>query len=119
MTKSLLTLNSPNLNNHTYTTEVIEKALKDSENFRYLERVMNFNGVVDLENVIGKITNIRVEKNLLIGDVELSKNLCSDDIAELIKNDDLTIRPYGIGELDKGQVYDYQLVGFAITNDPA
>jgi hypothetical protein len=39
---------------------------------------------------------------------------------DLIERNQFHIRPFGVGIIDEHrQVQDYELIGFAITNDPA
>ena len=117
MKMTLLTLNKPNLNNRIYPKAVIEKAiLKYKDNDRCIvESEPNITCSANLGNAIGKVTNMKIENDLLVGDVSF--------LFSGFEN--FSVRPNGYGTLqllENGvQIIgdDYHLTSFSITNDPA
>lgn len=120
MTKKLLQLNHLNKNNRMYTHNVVQEALIEYQGLlAYIEREMSSRSQVNLENVIGVVSNMRIDEGCLVGDVEIF-SLCSEKMEMMVKNDQLSIRPFGMGMIDEHRaVQDYKLVGFAVTDDPS
>jgi hypothetical protein len=120
MTKKLLQLNVLNGNGRMYTSNVVQEALgeyKDSP--AYIESEMNGTGSVNVEHIIGTVSHMRQEEGYLVGDVVLISR-CPEEIKTMVENDELSIRPFGMGTIDEHRaVQDYKLVGFAVTDDPS
>jgi len=104
-----------------YTHNVVQEALIEYQGLpAFIEREMSFRSEVNLENVIGVVSNMRIDEGFLVGDVEVFNSLCSEKMETMVKNDQLSIRPFGMGMIDEHRaVQDYKLVGFAVTDDPS
>ena len=75
MSVTLLTLNKPNLNGRTYTTEVVQKAIEEcqwkvDQRRILLERESDSSCDVNIENACGIITKLEIDGDFLIGKVE-------------------------------------------------
>lgn len=120
MTKRLLQLNVLNGNNRMYTSHAIQASLAKYKNVpAYIESEMNFTGSVNIEHVVGTVSNIREEHGYLVGEVKVLGR-CPEEIKTMLENDKLSIRPFGIGTIDEHRcIQEYTLVGFAVTDDPS
>lgn len=118
MKMTLLTLNEPNLNGRTYTSEVVQAPIDkfqggDVPVLKRFDGSKQFLGTDDIDQIIGCAKNLHIEGNALIGEIELS----SEQIKEF---ESYSCRPAFIGKIStKGLVTDAELLGFAFTTDPA
>ena len=76
----------------------------------------------ELQNAIGRISNIRINENGLYADVHLDSTRAADIIA-LLERGVAKVVPFGYGELvqsnDAYSVVNYELKGAFVTDDPA
>jgi len=117
MNMTLLTLNKPNLNGRTYTTEVVQKAIDDcqwrvDQRRMLLERGYDLSFDVNVENACGIITKLEIDGDFLEGDVEY--------FSDFEKFVGIPIRPKAMGTIDEhGIIHDLQFISFYHTDDPA
>lgn len=117
----LLTLNNPNKNNHIYSDDVIldainECAAKKQELLLYEDLKHD-----PTEEHIGKVIDLSIEENMLVGKVVISDEYktkaCVEDL-DFVGN--YHVRPTGMGLIDDdGRVTDFSFKHFVITDDPA
>jgi len=117
MTTTLLTLGKPNLNGRTYMPDVIQEAINKYPKDKPILVLDSFDdnafrfGTANIEKTVGEVKNIRIEGDLLLGDVR---------VFEGKEIHHLSCRPSFIGKVSKdGVVTEAELLAFAFTNDPA
>lgn len=125
----------PNKNNHVYPRATLEKIATDyTKNFVSERRAFicknspnsNDGGCMNLKDIVGLITEIKVEDNNLVAEVEPIPNI-PDSLTMLNLLKEGLIFPVlsGIGTLKdmpdgtKQITNDYELVSVFLTNDPA
>lgn len=121
---TLLTLDKPNLNGHIYPKEVIRKVIENVDERHCLVAAEATNTPnINLERVCGKISNLAIEEDCLVGDVQLLNGLpaCDPNFEALLNNYSISVRPSGLATMsDDGTVgSDYKLNYFFITDNPA
>lgn len=122
MKTEILTLDVPNKNRRTYTTEAVTEALKNipghimgqinypTENF----------GSVDIAEISHKINNLRIEDGKLIGDVTILKTPNGKLLEKLVEFPDSGFRPRSFANIDEnGVVSNLQIISIDFVNDPA
>jgi hypothetical protein len=125
-----LTLNKPNLNGRIYPSSVIEKMITDvtqrlTESGIPLERKMSGGVDVSLHDICGAIRNMEIVENDLMCEVDLFEGHKNKSfrygLNEGLKSGLYHIRLRGLGsfEDDGVTIKDFELISFAITNDPA
>lgn len=71
-------------------------------------------GQYNLSDIIGGASNIRIEDNTVVADVEPLKG------NEKYFIDEISVVSSGIGEIsDEGVIKNYHITAFMLTNDPA
>ena len=124
MKVTILTLDTPNLNGRTYPREVVEKAfLTLDERKCYIASKCGASPHINVEHICGKMNDLRIEENCLVGDVQLIGTLpaCDPMFETLLSNGELAVRPSGMCTLSSDGVIgtDYTVNHFFLTNDPA
>lgn len=117
----LESLGTPNLNNHVYTKECIEKVIASIKEPLLIIRGIpsNIDFCVNLTDVCGVVENIRIEDDRLIAEVEALEINGYPEMFEQL-NKTLFIRPNGVGVIsDDGIVSDYKFTSFTPTMTPA
>ena len=106
-----------NLNGRTYSKKILNGVVKNLKKIVDNKLLLGEIGhqssmIVNLFNASHLIKNLRVEKNILFGDVETLKNKKGKVLSKKIK--DVVFRPRGVGNLDKnGKVLDdYRVISF-------
>lgn len=98
-TVTILTLDTPNKNFRTYTTDTVKKIIDDQNGlpvFGHYGTV--FSEGLDPEKLSHRVHNLRIENNQLIGDVEIMNNENGNKVQKYF--DTLDFRLSGSGVLD-------------------
>jgi hypothetical protein len=117
MRTQLIRLNHLNKNGRIYTPESLEKFLGKGKEY-YGEIGFPQNAMVDLGRVSHKIHDLRIEEDILVGEVEI----LSTPNGEILKSmlSEVVFRPRGMGNVNEQskQVENFQLLSFdAIPKD--
>ena len=115
MRTQLMRLNHLNKNGRIYSSEVLKDFL-DNEYYGGIGFPQNT--IVDLGRVSHKIYDLRIEEDILVGEVEI----LSTPNGEILKSmlSEIVFRPRGIGNINgqSKQVENFQLLSFdAIPKD--
>jgi hypothetical protein len=114
MQVKLMTLNEPNLNGLTYSTDVVKKAIDEyiaRGKPMLIQRAFSREAGVNLENVCGEVKDIQFNDFEMSGTVHLFPN---DEALRA-----LHVRPAFVGRIEEGMVKDIELLSFNFTADPA
>lgn len=109
-----MTLNEPNRNGLTYSTDVVKKAIEDyvaKGKPMLVQRAFSNEAAVNLENVCGEVKDIQYNDFELTGTVHLFPK---DEFLRA-----LHVRPAFVGRVEEGVVKDLELLSFNFTSDPA
>lgn len=122
MKTEILTLDVPNENQRTYTTEAVTEALKNipgdvmgqinypTENFEQ----------VNISAISHKINNLRIEDGKLIGDVTILKTPNGKLLEKLVEFPGSGFRPRSIADVDEnGVISNLQIISIDFVNNPA
>lgn len=129
ITGTILTLDQPNANGRTYTTEVAEAIIEQARDRIAVGALLgevgypegsSFNSV-DMNRVSHQVTDLRIENGQLIGVIKLLKTPMGEIAEKLIyEAPHVGFRPRGHATIDKnGVVSDYQLVTIDLVANPA
>jgi len=115
MKTQLMRLNHLNKNGRIYSSEVLKDFL---DNEYYGEIGFPQNTIVDLGRISHKIHDLRIEEDILVGEVEI----LSTPNGEILKSmlSEVVFRPRGMGNINEQskQVENFQLLSFdAIPKD--
>lgn len=124
MKTTLLTLDKPNHNGRIYPKEVIQRMIENIDERRcFLAAEVTNSPEINIERVCGRIKNLAIEEDCLVGDVELLHSLpaCDPNFDALLKNYSIAVRPSGLGTISADGTIgsDYTLNYFFITDNPA
>ena len=105
-----------NLNGRVYSKKILKNILPElceKANERRLLGELGFGETkgVSLSNVSHLIKNIRIEENVLLGDIEILET----DSGEILKStiDNVVFRPRGLGYVNKrGNISEYEIITF-------
>lgn len=125
----ILTLDTPNANGRTYTTESIQQII-DKFNERQAAGAAvlgelgypteNFS-IVEISNVSHQVTNMRIENGKLLGTIKLLNTPNGIILKNLLdKGHCGGFRPRGFGDVSAdGTITNYKLISIDYVNDPA
>ena len=131
MKVTIHSVNRPNLNNRIYPTSVLQKAIEKYTN-EFIKEGKAFvcktepkSSSVDLTSVIGKVTYMGIENNMVVAEIEKLNTNNSDDFWPFIEQGKMSVRQSGMGSLTQ-QIdgtflvnNDYQLISLFLTPNPA
>lgn len=104
-------LDEPNKNGVVYTSEEMERAIKDREQpvlgqFGALE-----DGLVNLTKVTHQFSNLAVEDGWLVGELKVLSTPFGPTLQQLMDANDISFRVSGVGRVDdSGVVSDLKLI---------
>lgn len=108
-------IDTPNLNNRTYTEQCFSKSIGKSV-------IGTTNGEkIDLAETSHIVHNLRIEDGFLVGDLQILDNQYGHQLQELLSEETKeNFRCCGYGKVDdRGIVSDYELVSISYVNNPA
>jgi len=120
-TIELLTCDKPSRNGYIYPKEELQKAID-----KYQEKIdageafgtlgLNPSGVMDLESVSHKVTEIYFEDNKVIAKIEILDTPSGNSAMKMF--DGLSLSSIGYGKLnDENEINDYDLYGTYFSMD--
>ena len=116
MKKTLLQIGVVNRNHRTYTIEAVAKALKELDG-RDLFGMVGQDNPLEMpeEKIAFKTTELYIEGDKLIADIEILPTPQGTILTELLKTQDMAFVTRGTGSLnEKGEVQnDYSLTGMS------
>jgi hypothetical protein len=121
------TVDTPNRNYRVYPRKLIEKAIaeyrKQIDEKRALGELVNdcYSSTVCLSNVSHLVTDLRVEGNNVVADIQVLKTPKGLVLQDLLDAEQAEFVTRGLGDLNDGKVVgNYQLVSVdAVVKSPA
>ena len=131
MKVEVLEVDKPNHNQRLYPQQVLQKALEKyikeqvEERRAFVCKKQPEDTTVNLMDVIGLVTDIRVQDDKVVAEIEKLNTKDADEYWPLIESGQFSVRTSGIGSLRDGPdgtrviCEDYELTSFFITTNPA
>ena len=131
MRVELLEVNKPNGNNRVYPKDLMEREIVRykktfvDERRAFVCKKQPEDTTVNLIDVIGLVTDIRVQDDKVVAEIEKLNTKDADEYWPLIESGQFSVRTSGIGSLRDGPdgtrviCDDYELTSFFITTNPA
>lgn len=128
MKLNALLLNRPTANQHIYSKECMEQALK-----KYQEQIVSKTSFVynkmdadelDLKSAIGLVTSASIENDQLVCEIELldvGPEWWTKELQDGLQSGSISVRPSGFGTCSRDGIIgtDYIISGFITTDKPA
>ena len=119
----IITLDTPNKNNRTYTALAVQGAIALQGDAPVLGRIgLSEDGELNLNLVSHSVKDLAIENGILYGTLKILNTPAGKVLEELYKPENIQygFRPAGIGTIDEnGVVSDYRFTSIDFVMDPA
>ena len=114
----ILYIDKKNLNNNIYSKEVVDEMIDECKNKTIYGKIgMCDSPNIDLSEVSHVVTNLRIEKDMVIGTVSIIENKNGNGLKKMLKNQSVVFRTQGEANITgSGEIDSFKLLSINVID---